>query len=225
MTAANAHGAGTGPARILKRDGLGAVYLWHEHDAGVVVRDTRAAHWSVRWLARRLARREARALRAAPRAAGIPQLISFDGRVLRRTYLPGQPMHAARPASPAYYRDALRLLRRLHAAGITHNDAAKEANWLCTAAGRPALVDFQLAHVSARRTACFRALAREDLRHLLKHKRSYARDALTARQRALLASPSLGARAWRALVKPPYRFVTRFLLRLPERTGPAERTL
>src|SRR5690606_34464229 len=99
----------------------------------------------------------------------------------------------------------------------------KEANWLCTPAGRAALVDFQAAVISRRRGRLFRALAREDLRHLLKHKRTYLPDRLTARQRALLAHRGPLATTWSVLVKPPYRSVTRVLLGWPERLGRHER--
>ena len=133
-------------------------------------------------------------------------------------------MHEARPQSSAYFREALKLLRRLHRGGIVHNDLAKEPNWLCLPDGRPGIVDFQLAWVSTRRGRMFRALAREDLRHLMKHKRTYLPGGLTKRQRALLASPSGFTRVWRTLVKPPYLFFTRRILGWAEREGPAERT-
>jgi hypothetical protein len=76
---------------------------------------------------------------------------------------------------------------------------------------------------ASRPSAAASPLAREDLRHLLKHKRHYLPQSLTARERAILASPSLLARACRRIAKPPYVFVTRRLLGWPERSGPAER--
>jgi hypothetical protein len=113
----------------------------------------------------------------------------------------------------------------MHKLGVAHNDLAKEANWLTAPDGLPGIVDFQLAIVAPRRGALFRLLAREDLRHLLKHKRRYLGHALTARQRRMLATPTLLARFWRYVVKPPYRFVTRRLLAWPERSGAFEREL
>ena len=210
-------------ARILKRDAAGATVLLQEDHRTLVIRDTRSARFGVGWLARRLAKREADALRVLAGVAGIPQLVDFDGRVLRRTHLAGEPLHCAGLADRTFFRHALTLLRRVHCAGVAHNDLAKEPNWLRTETGGAALIDFQLAAVCPRRGRLFRLLAREDLRHLLKHKRCYAPHALTARQRALLASPGWATRLWRALVKPPYRFVTRRLLGWPERNGPAER--
>lgn len=211
------------PVHTYKRDALGTVFLDARCAPPVVVRDTSAAGCLARPLARYLAQREAAALRAASDVGGVPRLIGFDGRVLRRSYIDGTPMYEAAPRARNYFKLALRLLRRLHARGITHNDAAKEANWLCTPEGTPALVDFQLAYAPQRRTRLFRVLAREDLRHLLKHKRYYLPDALTARQRALLDRPALSARMWRRLFKPLYHWVTRRLLGWPERAGPQER--
>ena len=146
----------------------------------------------------------------------------FDGTTLARSYLPGEPMHAARPASPEYFREALRVLRSLHRQHVAHNDLAKEANWLCLPESRAAIVDFQIAWHSRGRGRVFRALAREDLRHWLKHKRTYWPSGLTQRQRAMLAHPSLGARLWRTLWKPVYHCVTRHLLARPARNDPVE---
>jgi hypothetical protein len=66
-------------------------------------------------------------------------------------------------------------------------------------------------------------LAHDDLRHLLKHKRQYLPEHLTARQRAILAQPSPLSRAWRATGKPIYLFVTRRLLGWADREGAGDR--
>lgn len=221
---------------VLKRDVLGTVSLVHDGADRCVRRDTGSASPWARKVARRLARREAAALAAGEGIEGIPRLLGFDGRCLARTYIPGVPMHHAQPRSAAYFTSALRLLRCVHGRGIAHNDLAKEANWLCTPDGRAAIVDFQIAVVhppgieepgrgrtGLRRGRLFRSLAREDLRHLLKHKRTYLPERLTARQRALLADPSILTRLWRTLAKPCYRLVTRRLLGWQERSGPHER--
>jgi serine/threonine protein kinase len=209
--------------QVLKRDCLGAVRLVDGGGDRRVVRDTDQASPGLRWIARRLARREAAALGALRHEPGFPALQTFDGRRLERSFVPGLPMHSAHAPDKRYFVDALKLLARLHRNGIAHNDLAKEANWIRRPDGRAGIVDFQLAVTSKRRGAVFRLLAREDLRHLLKHKRHYLPAALTSRQRALLARPSWAARAWRDIVKPPYNFVTRRLLGWPDRSGPIER--
>ena len=146
---------------VLKSDLFGSISR-HETEAGpVILRDTRTARPWLGWLARRLARREARALARLGGLPGTPRLVNFDGVELVRTWIAGEPMHRARPADAAYYREALGLIRRIHRAGLTHNDLAKETNWLVTPTGRPALVDFQLAiahrqFVSLARSLCVR---------------------------------------------------------------------
>jgi RIO-like serine/threonine protein kinase len=211
---------------LLKRDLFGTVALSEPAD-GVrhVIRDPRAARWWLRWLARRLARRETHVLERLSDVRGVPRLLGSDGGLVRREWLVGDPMHVVRPTDPRYFRDALHLLRQLHARCVVHNDLAKEPNWLVTPAGSPALVDFQLALHAPRRGRLFRALAYDDVRHLLKHKRSYVPQRLTARQRRMLARPSLASRLWMASGKPVYRFVTRRILRWADREGAGDRNL
>ncbi len=212
---------------LLKRDAFGVVCRVDdcrpESTLSAVERDTGGARWWLRPAARSLARREARALRTLKGIEGVPQLLHWDGRRLRRSWIEGRPMQQARPADPAYYREALRLLRRLHAAGVLHNDLAKEPNWLVTADGRPALVDFQLAARPRRRGIAFRTLAYDDLRHLLKHKRTYCAPCLSERQRRILARRSLISAAWARTGKPVYRLITRRLLGWSDREGAGDR--
>ena len=136
---------------VLKRDLLGSVCRLDlpaqgSHAGSVCIeRDTRDARWWLRLAARRLAAREAHALAALQQVPGLPRLLQWDGHRLRRSWLDGQPMQRIQPRDPGYYREALRLVRRLHAAGVVHNDLAKEPNWLVAPDGSPAVVDFQLA--------------------------------------------------------------------------------
>jgi len=212
---------------LLKRDGFGTVRRVRDTAHGVaadfVERDVTAAARGARWLARRLAAREARALEALRDVPRVPRLIGWDGRRLRRSWLDGRPMHEAAPQDPAYFREALRLLRRLHAAGVVHNDLAKEPNWLVGPDGLPELVDFQLAARPLRRGRLFRMLAWDDLRHLLKHKRTYCPGRLTARQRAVLERRSPLAALWARTGKPVYRLVTRRVLGWADREGAGDR--
>ena len=208
---------------ILKADLFGTVALRASSAGPRVMRDTRGARSWLRWLARALARREAQALARLGGLQGTPRLLALERAQLTREWIAGEPMQRARPADAGYYREALALLRRMHRAGVTHNDLAKETNWLVTTAGRPALVDFQLAVVHRRRGRLFRSLAREDLRHLLKHKRSYRPASLTARQRRMLASPAPWSRAWMKTGKRFYLLVTRRWLGWADREGAGDR--
>lgn len=209
--------------KSLKRDLFGEVRLQHGKSGPHIIRDVSGAPRLSRWLARLLLAREARTLSAAGGLPGIPELLRIGDDYLLRSYLPGLPMQEAHPANREYYGKALRLLRQLHRHGIVHNDLAKEPNWLVTPDGLPALIDFQLAWYSRRRGRLFRLLAREDLRHMLKHKRTYLADSLTARERAILANPSLPARIWKASGKRLYLFITRRILGWADREGAADR--
>jgi RIO-like serine/threonine protein kinase len=209
--------------RELKSDLFGTITLVGDGGRDLVVRDTRAARWWTGWIARLLCRREARALTRLDGLPGTPRLLETSGATLRREWIEGRPMQLARPSGAGYYRAARALVAQLHRRGVAHNDLAKEPNWLVTPAGGPAIVDFQLAWVAPRRGRFFRALAREDVRHLLKHKRRYCPERLTSRERRLLARPAPLSRLWMAAVKPAYNFVTRRLLRWADREGAGDR--
>ena len=138
-------------------------------------------------------------------------------------YLAGQPLYRAKTRDAQFFADSARLLRRLHRAGVCHNDLAKEPNLLVREDGTPGFIDFQLAWFSPRRSRLFRIAAYEDLRHLLKHKRSYRPDCLTSREKRILAQPSPVSRLYMRTVKPVYLFVTRRVLGWADREGAADR--
>lgn len=195
---------------VLKADAFGQIERVRRVDGSLCIRrDTRSAHVALRWLARRAAAHEARALARLAGLDGVPQLLGFDGAVLERSYLDGAPMAQTPPRDAAWFRAAHRLLRALRARGLAHNDLAKEANWLVRGDGSPAVVDFQICWLSRRRGRLFRLLAREDLRHLLEHKRSYCAQALTPCERRLLGRRSWIARGWSATGKRIYKHVAR----------------
>ena len=208
---------------LLKKDLFGEVWKVTEGGETTILRDTRPARWWLKWLARSLLRREAQALAALTDIDGIPQLISHDQHTLLRTFMSGSPLFESRPDKATYFSDAAKLLRRIHRAGVAHNDLAKEPNILVRDDASPAFIDFQLAWFTSKRGRLFRAAAREDIRHLLKHKRTYYPDLLTARERTILNSPSPISRAWMSLVKPVYLFVTRKMLGWSDREGAADR--
>jgi RIO-like serine/threonine protein kinase len=164
---------------------------------------------------------------------GVPRVLAFAPARLTRSWIDAQPMQIAMPRDPGYFRAAMRLVRRLHAANVIHNDLAKETNWLVTPDGRPALVDFQLAMTlrqsrtrsEPKRGALARALGHDDIRHLLKHKRSYLPERLTSREKRILATPSLLSRAWMASGKRVYLFVTRKIFRWRDREGAGDRPM
>ena len=207
------------PGVVLKRDVFSTIergrFATDRGEVDAVLRRIDGVPWWNRALARMLFRRERRALAAAGPLGIAPPLLFAGRRVLVRGFIDGVPMHIAKPDGDAgYFSSAKAALRALHRAGIAHNDLAKEQNWLYAKDGghsRAYLMDFQLAGVFRRRGALFRLARYEDLRHLLKHKRRYAPDALTAAERRVLGRKTLVTRVWMATGKKVYYAITRGL--------------
>ncbi|MCQ0091935.1 serine/threonine protein kinase [Roseovarius sp. M141] len=192
-------------------------------DFPVVLRKLDTVPFYARPLAWALARKEIRGLRAVQGIEGCPALVRVDRTGLLRSWTSGTPLQLAKPADPAWYRDAKRLLREMRRVGVTHNDIAKPQNWLMTPDGRAAVIDFQLASVHRRRGRLFRVMAREDLRHLLKQKRAYAPHLLTPSERNMLAQKALPSRIWMATGKRAYNFITRRLMNWSDGEGTEDR--
>lgn len=210
-------------SQLLKKDMFGEVWLQNSGTQASILRDTRPARWWLKWFARALLRREAASLAALDGIDGVPSLIRYDDKQLTRSYLSGAPMHVAKPDDRAYFLSAARLLRRMHRAGVVHNDLAKEPNLLVRQDGSAAFIDFQLAGRSTSRGRLFRIAAREDIRHLAKHKRTYRPHDLTQRELKILDTPTGLSRAWMGLFKPVYMFITRRVLGWSDREGAGDR--
>jgi hypothetical protein len=213
---------------LLKRDVFSTVergrFRAPDGEVDAVMRRIDAVPWWARPIAGVFLRREARALMIAGRLGVGPALLHQERRFLIRGFLDGVALKIARPSGDiAYFRSAKAALRALHRAGVCHNDLAKEQNWLRGTDGRAYLIDFQLAATFSRRGRLFRIAAYEDLRHLLKHKRKYAPEALTACERRVVARKSLPTRIWMATGKRVYIFLTRGLLGVIDAEGSGPR--
>ena len=183
---------------LLKRDVFSTVERgrFRERDGEVdaVLRRLDQVPWWSYLLARHLFARERRALALARDLHVGPKLLWAGRQALVRGFINGVALHLAKPTGDvAYFRSAKLALRKLHRAGICHNDLAKEQNWLRGNDGQAYVTDFQLAACFKTRSRLFRIAAYEDLRHLLKHKRSYAPEALTPKERKILARKSFVA--------------------------------
>jgi hypothetical protein len=213
---------------LLKRDVFSTVERGRFRDeAGevdaVLRRLDQVPPWSFP-LALHLFSRERRALTLARDLEVGPKLLWAGKRALVRGFIDGAALHLAKPHGDlAYFRSAKAALRKLHRAGICHNDLAKEQNWLVGRDGHAYLTDFQLAACFKRRSRLFRIAAYEDLRHLLKHKRSYAPEALTPKERRILARKSVVASVWLKTGKKVYQAITRGLFNFTDREGGGKR--
>jgi serine/threonine protein kinase len=213
---------------LLKRDVFSTVERGRfRRDSGevdAVLRRLDQVPWWSFVLAHHLFSRERRALTLARGLHVGPDLLWAGRRALMRGFINGVALHLAKPVGDvAYFRSAKEALRKLHRAGICHNDLAKEQNWLRGHDGRAYLTDFQLAACFKSRSRLFRIAAYEDLRHLLKHKRTYAPEALTPRERKILARKSLVARIWLMTGKKVYRAITRGVFNFTDREGGGRR--
>lgn len=213
---------------LLKRDVFSTVERGRfRDDAGEVDAVLRRLDQVPLWsypLARHLFARERRALALARDLDVGPKLLWAGRRSLVRGFIDGVALHLAKPHGDlAYFRSAKSALRKLHRAGICHNDLAKEQNWLRGSDGRAYVTDFQLAACFKSRSRLFRIAAYEDLRHLLKHKRSYAPQALTPMERKILARKSFVASIWLKTGKKVYQAITRGLFNFTDREGGGRR--
>jgi hypothetical protein len=211
---------------VFKRDVFSETVTGHfadQPDRRIVRRIVSAAPWWSKPAAWVLARREIKALKAVKGIKGAPDLLMTDSDGLYRTWTDGAPLHLSRPTDAVFYGDARRILRDMRSRRVTHNDLAKPQNWLMTPDGRAAVIDFQLASVHRRKNWRFRLMAYEDLRHLLKQKRSFAPALLTPKETKILAAKSLPARIWLRTVKPVYNFVTRTLFNWSDGEGTGDR--
>src|SRR3979490_586338 len=213
---------------LLKRDVFSNVergrFRSDKGEVDAVLRRLDQVPWWSFALARHLFARERRALALAKGLDVGPELLWAGRRALVRGFIDGVALHLAKPHGDlAYFRSAKVALRRLHRAGICHNDLAKEQNWLRGSDGNAYVTDFQLAACFKTRGRLFRIAAYEDLRHLLKHTRSYAPQALTPKERKILARKSLVARIWLATGKKVYQAIPRGLFNFTDREGGGRR--
>jgi predicted Ser/Thr protein kinase len=213
---------------LLKRDVFSTVergrFRSETDECDAVLRRLDQVPWWSFVLARHLFARERKALTLAKGLDVGPELLWAGRRALVRGFIDGVALHLAKPYGDIdYFKSAKAALHRLHRAGICHNDLAKEQNWLRGRDGRAYLTDFQLAACFRTRSRLFRIAAYEDLRHLLKHKRSYAPHALTSKEKKILARKSVFANLWLATGKKVYRAITRGLFNFTDREGGGRR--
>ena len=209
---------------ILKQDVFSTVergfFRAPKGEMEAVLRRIDLVPWWSFGIARHFLKREVRALTIAGPLGIAPALLFAGRQILIRGWIEALPLHIAKPHGDlGYFRSARRALFALHRRNVTHNDLAKEQNWLRTPQGAAMLTDFQLATRFSRRTTLFRIAAYEDLRHMLKHKRSYVPESLTATERRILARKSLPTRIWMATGKRVYYWITRGILNFTDREG------
>ncbi|WP_295849922.1 serine/threonine protein kinase [Tardiphaga sp.] len=213
---------------LLKRDVFSTVERGRFRNQGgevdAVLRRLDQVPWWSYVVAQHLFTRERRALTLARDLHVGPELLWAGEQALVRGFIDGVALHLAKPFNDrSYFYSAKLALRKLHRMGVCHNDLAKEQNWLRGTDGLAYVTDFQLAVCFKSRSRLFRIAAYEDLRHLLKHKRSYAPELLTPKEKQILAKKSLFARIWLMTGKKVYRGITRGIFNFTDREGGGRR--
>ena len=196
--------------RVLKRDVFGRVEQVVLPSGRYARRVAVGAFPGAGVVARILLARERTALRALEGLAGIAPLGPDDpprAGVLLRGWIEGCALHETTTLPEDFFDRLTDLVRACHERGVCHNDLHKEQNVLVDEDGYPALVDFQLASVHARRGGSFDGRCREDLRHVEKMRRRYAEQGVKG-PRSARPRRSFVAWTWRRLGKPVYHAVT-----------------
>lgn len=183
-------------------------------------------HKLYRPLALYLANKEKNALKILAKAnhPSLPKLLALNQNYHIRSFIPGESMHRCpERLSPNYFKRSKQLLLIMRRYGIANNDLAKEANWLVTEDGLPAVTDFQLALSFKKNNKLLRIFAHEDLRHLLKHKRKYLQ--VGSKELQILNNKTLMSKIYKMTFKKTYLLITRKLLGWKDRVGPEERDI
>lgn len=171
---------------------------------------------ALRVASRRLARREADHLERLAGLAGVPALLARPtDDAFVRAWIDGETLRDTRDVPDAFFPALRELVAALHARGVAYADLAKEENLIVDPHGMPWLVDFQISVARGTPTAAFvRRLQASDRWYLARHVKRRRPDQLTDAERDLVArGPGGLRRVHRVVVKKPYNFVTRRLVR------------
>ena len=194
---------------------------FYENNAGqrVVLKIGRTASLlglPMRWLGRFLCRRETRFYGKLQDLPNIPRVIGTVGDTgFVHDYVYGRPLAAGKTVPDGFFDQCQALLAELHRRGIAYVDANKPENILLGDDGRPHLIDFQISWDSR---FMLKRMQREDLYHILKHKKRLRRDELTPDEIHRLSHKSFLIRLHR-IVSKPYFMIRRRLFKHLRSTG------
>lgn len=168
------------------------------------------------WIGRFLRNRELKVLRKLQGLERVPQLVCEFGKCgFIYRFIEGRSLDE-KPDLPNDFFDELDLLlNKVHKRNVCYLDMNKRGNILLGNDGHPYLIDFQ---ISVYLPGSFwrplrKALQKEDLYHLLKHKRRLRPDLLTARETGASERKSILIKIHRMLTV-PLRQARRWFLRL-----------
>ncbi|MGE0474682.1 MAG: hypothetical protein AB7P17_13690, partial [Nitrospirales bacterium] len=196
--------------------------------------------WMFRPLAGWISRREYRIYNMVSDIPGIPALGPRHGkRGYFHRYIEGQTLHeierslvdrfnvvAGDPAlgnyetslAPDFFDRLLLIVNAVHRRRIFYADLNKRGNIICSTEGRPYLIDFQICLYMPVRQGLmgsltekiFQQLAKEDLYHLYKHKKTFQPKLVTAQEQELAQQSNL-SRRYRRFLWQPYIVLKRLI--------------
>jgi RIO-like serine/threonine protein kinase len=179
------------------------------------------AGFPLRWIGRWLCRREMRFYSALSDLGNVPPLLGALGETgFIHAYVDGRPLSRHRPVPDGFFDQLVNLLEAIHARNIAYVDTNKPENILIGDDGRPHLIDFQISYDlhdlgnTWLNRSLLRQLQREDLYHILKHKKRLRPDEMSADECAGAERQSRLIRLHRFLTKPYFKFRRRTFKRL-----------
>jgi len=176
----------------------------------------------LQWLGRWLCNREIRFYRACQDLPNVPEFLGRVGKTgFAHAYVPGQPLSKERPIPNDFFDNLAQLLQELHRRNIAYVDTNKPQNILQGDDGHPHLIDFQISFDlqdfcgdNFLTRAILRRLQKEDLYHILKHKRKLRPDLLTPEESARAKKLSWFIKIHRLITKPYFLLRRRTFKRL-----------
>jgi hypothetical protein len=175
------------------------------------------------WLGKFLCRREVRFYQACADLPNVPQMLGRVGPTgFVHAYVQGRPLCKEHQVPDTLFDELFALLKTLHERDIAYVDTNKPQNILQGDDGRPHLIDFQISFDlhdfgnNPLTRAILHRLQKEDLYHILKHKRKLRPDLMTEEEQARAKKVSGFIKAHRVLTRPYFLIRRRIFKRLRE---------
>lgn len=170
----------------------------------------------MKWAGKFLCNREVRFYRKLADLPNVPRLVGLVGETgLVHDYVYGRPLAAGKTVPDGFFDQCMALMAELHRRRMAYVDTNKPENILLGDDGKPHLIDFQISWDSR---FFLSWLQREDIYHLLKHKKKLRRDELTPDELARVTQKSFLIRLHRTIFK-PYFFIRRRTVRQLRASG------
>jgi hypothetical protein len=176
------------------------------------------------WLGAWLCGREMRFYRRLADVAAVPPLLGRVGASgLVHGFVPGRPLGKEGAVPDGFFDDLMALVGELHRRDIAYVDTNKPQNILLGDDGKPHLIDFQISYDLTElgnnfvNRAILRRLQREDVYHLLKHKKRLRPDLMSDEQRQIVQRKSWLIRLHRFVTRPYFKIRRRWLQRMRDR--------